>query len=72
MKKAKDRTISSILLGDSLGDLVRRLDIGENETKLIVIVIGQRGIRLGIGEGISAAEAVGALYLGIDSIDRTL
>lgn len=65
MRKRRE-TISSILLGDSLGELVDLLASDGKETKLIVIALRAEGIRFAVSKGLSKPEILGALYLTID------
>ena len=67
--KKKANTISSILIGDTLGELVEKLDIGEGDARLIVLLVGTANqIKLTHSKGISRAELLGTLYLAIDTI----
>lgn len=65
MKKPK-ATISGVLLGDTLGQLVGQLDEGNPDAKLIVILVGENDIRLAASENLSKAEILGSLYMAIE------
>lgn len=67
-KRRVKESISSILLGDSLGELVALLGAEGNEGKLIVILVHPGGVSLAAGKGFSKAELLGALYLATDQI----
>ena len=68
-RKGKDQSISGILIGDTLGELAQRLDIGEGNAKLIVIALGEDGrLRIATSGNASMVEVVGALYLAIDQM----
>jgi len=66
-KQKQKESISTILLGDTLGELVSLLSSDDEETKLIVISIRPGGIRFAASKGLSKPEILGALYLAIDS-----
>lgn len=72
MKKAKD-TISSILIGDTLGNLAARLaaesggDI-DSESKLIVIMITDNGVLVSNSNTTSRVEMCGALQIAYDLV----
>jgi len=65
----KRNTISELLLGDSLGELVAKLNVGDPEARLIVIIATHAGgIRMAASENISKPEQIGILYLSIDQL----
>ena len=69
-KRRKTETISSILMGDTLGELAGKLDMGDGNERIIAILIGPGGVKIAMAEGITKPEAVGALNLAIDSCMR--
>ena len=64
--KAKE-TISSILLGDNLAELVAQLG-SEPDAKMIVIVVGKAGVKVAISPSMSKPESLGSLTLAADAI----
>ena len=60
---------SALLVGDTLGELVSKIDIGEPDARLIVILVGSSNqIQLTHSKGISRAELLGTLYMAVDQI----
>lgn len=68
--KNKSNNVSAILVGDTLGELVSKLDIGEGEGEARLIVIAIKGdgehVNIAHSEGIGRAELIGTLYMAID------
>ena len=63
----KNTSITALLIGDSLGELVSKLDRGDGDARLIVIAISEAAhINIAHSEGIGRAELIGTLYMAID------
>ena len=70
MANKKKESISTILLGDQIGELARNLDVGESDQKLIAILICPGKVRVSTTPGLGKAEIIGALNLAIDEFMR--
>lgn len=66
VKRNKD-SLNALLIGDKIGSLAEQLDVGDVDVdKLLVIMVAPSGVRLAKSEGISKAEALGALHIAIE------